>query len=81
MYAAIAGCLLNKFLGPYIEEFTSKVVGKINEVGNDFNDKLYDELQDANVFASYANREAFLLKKASIQMSGLTKENILSYGI
>ena len=77
MYAAIAGCLLNKFLGSHIEKFTEKVVGKINEVGNNFNDALYDELQDANVFASYAKQEAFLLKKASIQMKGLTKENLL----
>ena len=81
MYAAIAGCLLNKFLGPYLEEFSSKIVGKINEVGNDFNSKLYDELQDANTFASYANHEAFLVKKASIQLAGLTKESILSNGV
>lgn len=79
MYAAIAGCLLNKFLGSYIEDFTSSLVGKINEIGNNFNDALYDGLQDANVFASYANQEAFLLKKASIQMKGLTKENLLNF--
>ena len=77
MFAAIAGCLLNKFLGPYLDEFTSKIVGKIHEIGNDFNDKLYDEFQDVNMFSSYANQEAFLLKKASIQMKGLTKENLL----
>lgn len=78
MYAAIAGCLLNKYLGPYLEDFTDKVVGKINEVGNNFNDALYDSLSDVNTFSSYANQEAFLLKKASIQLRGLTKENLLS---
>lgn len=78
MYAAIAGCLLNKYLGPYLEEFTDKVVGKINEVGNNFNDALYDSLSDVNTFTSYANQESFLLKKASIQLKGLTKENLLS---
>lgn len=77
MYASIAGCLLNKYLGPYLEEFTDKVVGKINEVGNNFNNALYDSLSDVNTFSSYANQEAFLLKKASIQIKGLTKENLL----
>ena len=77
LYASIAACLLNKLLGPYLDKFTEKVTGKINEIGNDFNEKLYDELQDVNTFSSYANQEAFLLKKASIQMKGLTKENLL----
>lgn len=77
MYASIAACLLNKLLGPYLDKFTEKVTGKINEIGNDFNNKLYDELQDVNTFSSYANQESFLLKKASIQMKGLTKENLL----
>lgn len=77
MYASIAGCLLNKYLGPYLEDFTDKVVGKINEVGNNFNEALYDSLSDVNTFSSYANQEAFLLRKASIQLKGLTKENLL----
>lgn len=77
MYSSIAGCLLNKFLGSYLDDFTDKVVGKINEVGNNFNNALYDSLQDVNTFSSYANQEAFLLKKASIQIKGLTKENLL----
>lgn len=77
IYAAIAGCMLNKLLGPYIEEFTSKIVGKINEVGNNFNDVLYENLQDANVMASFARQESFLLNKASLQIRGLTKENLL----
>lgn len=77
MFAAIAGCLLNKFLGPYIDEFKEKTLNAINEYGKDFNDLLYDELSDANTFAAYANQEAFLLKKASLQINGLTKENLL----
>lgn len=77
MYASVAGCLLNKYLGSYLEDFTDKIVGKINEVGNNFNDALYDSLSDVNTFSSYANQEAFLLKKASIQIKGLTKENLL----
>ena len=77
MFAAIAGCMLNKFLGPYLEDFTSKIVGKINEVGNNFNEHLYDGLKDVNTFSSYANQEAFLLKKASIQIKGFSKESLL----
>lgn len=79
MLSAIAACYLNKLLGPYIEQFTSKVVGKINEVGNNFNELLYDEFQDINMFTSYSNQEAFLLQKASLQIKGLTKENLLDY--
>ena len=78
MYAAIAGCLLNKYLGTYLEDLTSKIVGKINEVGNNFNDALYDSLSDVNTFTSYTKQESFLLKKASIQIKGLTKENLLN---
>lgn len=77
MYAAIAGCLLNKFLGPYIDEFKEKTLNAINEYGKEFNDLLYDELADANTFAAYANQEAFLLKKASLQINGLSKQNLL----
>lgn len=77
MFSSIAACLLNKFLGSYLEEFTEKIVGKINDVGNDINDKLYEELQDADTFSSFATQEAFLLKKAAIQIKGLSKENII----
>lgn len=75
--SSIAACYLNKLLGPYIEQFTSKIVGKINQVGNTFNSELYNALQDTNTLASFANQEAFLLQKASIQIKGLTKENLL----
>jgi hypothetical protein len=39
--SAIAACLLNKYLGPYLDEFTDSIVGKINEFGNNFNEALY----------------------------------------
>lgn len=74
MYAAIAGCFLNKFLGDYFEEFKQKAVEMINEGGSAFNDFLYAELSDVHTFAAYANQEAFLLEKAKIQISGLRKE-------
>lgn len=77
MYAAIGGCLLNKFLGPYIDEFKEKALKEINETGKSFNDLLYEEMADANAFAAYANHEAFLLNKAELQIKGLTRENLL----
>lgn len=77
MLSAIAACYLNKILGPYIEQFTDKIVGKINQVGNNFNDMLFDAFQDTNMFSSYANQQAFLLQKASLQIKGLTKQNLL----
>lgn len=77
MYAAIAGCLLNKYLGPYLNEFKEKALNAINKYGNDFNNLLYEELSDARTFAAYASQEAFLLKKAELQIKGLTKENLL----
>lgn len=77
MFAAIAGCMLNKFLGPYIDEFREKTLNAINEAGADFNSMLYDELSDANTFAAYAEHEAFLCKKAALQINGLNRQNLL----
>lgn len=77
MLSAIAACYLNKLLGPYIEQFTSKIVGKINEAGNNLNEMLFQEFQDVNMLSSYVNQQAFLLEKASLQIKGLTKQNLL----
>ena len=77
MLSAIAACYLNKLIGPYIEQFTSKLVGKINELGNNLNEQLFDAFQDTNMLASYAQQQAFLLQKANLQIKGLTKENLL----
>lgn len=77
MYAAIGGCLLNKFLGPYLNEFRDKALKEIEETGKELNDLIYDELADVNTFAAYAQHESFLLKKAELQIKGLTRENLL----
>lgn len=79
MYAAIAGCLLNKFLGNYLDEFKEKALEVINKGGNKFNNFLYAELSDVHTFAAYANQEAFLLEKAKIQIDGLRKEVISNF--
>lgn len=77
MFASIMACFLNKYLGSYLDEIQEKVVGGINEVGASLNNKIYEDLQDVNMFSSYARQEAFLLKKASIQLSGFSKESLL----
>ena len=77
-YASIAACFLNKYLGPYLDQFTNKVTSAINEAGANINDFLYEELQDVNIFSSYAKQEAFLMKKASLQINGLTPSNLLA---
>ena len=79
MYAAIAGCFLNKFLGPYLDEFKEKALAKINEEGAKFNDLLYDELTETRVYTSYAQQEAFLIEKARLQITGL-RPSVLSAG-
>ena len=73
MYSAIIACLLNKFLGPFVKKIKENTVGKINKWGEELNQELYEGLSDVNVISDFANREAFLLKKASIQIGGLTK--------
>lgn len=78
LYSSLAACLLNKYLGKYIDQFTNKAVGFINKTGAELNAALYEDLQDVNVFASYAKKEAFLLKKASLQINGLTPTNLLA---
>lgn len=81
MYAAIGACLLNKFLGPYLDEFKEKAVNAINNYGNDLNNMIYEEISDARTFIAYANQEAFLLKKAALQINGLTRENLIGNSI
>jgi len=77
MYAAIGACLLNKFLGPYLEEFKDKAVKEINKGGAKLNELVYEELYDVRTFTAYANQELFLLKKANYQIQGLSKTNLL----
>ena len=80
MMASIAACILNKYLGEFLDEVESDVLDAINDVGNVINNKITDALEDTNLMASYINREAFLIKKAQMQIAGLTPENVLKYG-
>ncbi len=79
MMSSIAACYLNKFLGPILDEFENDIIDSINEFGNSLNNKISEELEDTQILSDYINRESFLLKKASIQISGLTPENVLRY--
>lgn len=78
MYASIVACLLNKLLGEYISSFKHKVISEIDKFGNDLNAQIYDKLNDTRVISQFADRQSFLLKKASLQINGLTKENLLN---
>lgn len=80
LMSSIGACLLNKFLGPILDKIESQALKHVNKVGDDFNNMISEELEDTNMVATYLNREAFLLKKASIQINGLTPENVLKYG-
>lgn len=84
MFSSIAGCLMNQLLGSKFDKILGKITGfgdkitnKINDIGGKVNSAIYEELQDVNTFTSFANQESFLLKKASLQIRGLTKENLL----
>ncbi|MBO5827403.1 MAG: hypothetical protein J6R59_02930 [Paludibacteraceae bacterium] len=84
MFSSIAGCLMNQMLGSKFDKILGKITGfgdkvtnKIQNFGDKVNSAIYDELEGINTFSSYANQEAFLLRKASLQIRGLTKENLL----
>lgn len=81
MMSSIAACILNKYLGEFLDELESDILDSINDVGNSINNKISDAMEDTNLMASYINREAFLIKKAQMQVAGLSPENVLKYGI
>lgn len=79
LYSSIAACLLNKFLGPLLDEFESDALNAVNKVGNKFNDFISEQMEDVDVLTSYIDRENFFIQKAKIQIEGLSPENVLRY--
>lgn len=75
MFATMAACMLNKFLGTKLQSFEQKIAGKITEVGSSLNSAIASELQDVNSLSSYIERERFMMEKATRQISGL--DNLL----
>lgn len=80
LMSTIAACYLNKFLGPLFDKIEGALVGAVNDAGGALNNFLSEQLEDVNTMSEYLDRESFLLKKAAIQINGLTPENVLTFG-
>lgn len=75
MFASIAACMLNKFIGSKLQSFEQKISGKITEAGDKLNSAVAKELSDVNSLSSYMEREKFMMEKAAKQINGI--DNLL----
>lgn len=73
MFATMAACMLNKFLGSKLQRFEQKISGKITEAGIKLNSAIASELADVNSLSSYVEREKFMMEKATKQINGLSE--------
>lgn len=71
MFATMAACMLNKFLGNKLQSFEQKIAGKITEAGQELNSAIAENLADVNTLSSYMERERFMMEKATKQINGL----------
>lgn len=71
MFATMAACMLNKFLGSKLQDFEQKIAGKITEKGQALNSAIAEGLADVNSLSSYMERERFMMEKATKQINGL----------
>ena len=71
MFATMAACMLNKFLGNKLQLFEQKISGKITEAGDKLNSAIASELTDVNSLSSYLEREKFMMEKAAKQINGI----------
>jgi hypothetical protein len=76
MFATMAACMLNKFLGNKLQEFEQKISGKITEAGDKLNSAISSNLADVNSLSSYIEREKFMMEKATKQINGVS--NLIS---
>lgn len=76
IFAAIAACMLNKFLGTKLQELERKISSKIIKTGNSLNYAIADSLADVNSVSSYIERETFMMEKATKQINGIS--NLIS---
>lgn len=76
IFAAIAACMLNKFLGSKLQDLERKISSKIIETGSSLNSAIADGLADVNSVSSYLERETFMMEKATKQINGIT--NLIS---
>jgi hypothetical protein len=73
MFATMAACMLNKFLGDKLQKFEKEISGKISEAGDELNSAISDNLADVNSLSSYIEREKFMMEKATKQINGINK--------
>lgn len=71
IFATIAACMLNKFLGNKIQTLETKLSSEIIESGDKLNSLLSDQLSDVNSVSSYLERERFMMEKATKQINGI----------
>jgi hypothetical protein len=73
MFATMAACMLNKFLGDKLQKFEKEISGKISETGDKLNSAISNNLTDVNSLSSYIEREKFMMEKATKQINGINK--------
>jgi hypothetical protein len=76
IFAAMAACMLNKFLGSKLQDLERKISSKIIETGSALNSSIADGLADVNSVSSYIERETFMMEKATKQINGIN--NLIS---
>ena len=72
MFATLAACMLNKFLGSKLQSLEQKLSGSIIEAGSKLNSKITESLADVNSVSSYIERERFMMEKATKQINGIS---------
>lgn len=72
MFATLAACMLNKFLGSKLQSLEQKLSGSIIEAGSKLNSKIAESLADVNSVSSYIERERFMMEKATKQINGIS---------
>lgn len=76
IFAMMAACMLNKFLGSKLQELEQKISNKIIETGSQLNSAIAENLADVNTVSSYIERETFMMNKATKQINGIN--NLIS---
>ena len=71
IFAAIAACMMNKFLGNKLQNLEDKISGEIIKTGDELNSHIADQLSDVNSVSSYLERERFMMEKATKQINGI----------
>ena len=71
IFAMMAACMLNKFLGSKLQDLEQKISNKIIKTGTELNSAIAENLSDVNTVSSYVERETFMMNKATKQINGL----------